>query len=421
VGKRILALLVGAALTMGGTTIPAPAAPLTDILSASKSATDLASISIAANAASSSAAEPRIRAAVAKLTAGGSFVPAPTAVKTWWSALDGRTQARITSADPTTIGNLEGLPYATRDAANRSVLASTIADLTRESRTSGRGEGIVIQQRLTALGKVASALAVASDGEPHQLITLDPTGTVRAAVAIGDLQTASYVNFLVPGMYYSVANQIVGWTKTAVRVQEEQSAWLRYFKKSGHSAVVAWIGYQTPDVLNVTGVGLAEKGAAQLTQAVRGLKAERSGSEPFLAMLSHSYGATLTLMALQEHAFTVDALALVGAPGSSAQSVKTLSVPSNEVYVGQDAFDIIAPSGFFGSYPNAPSYGATEMGTAAGIDPMTHTKLVAAIGHDNYFQAGTQSLRNMSLVGIGEGAYVTAPSTSANGELALAR
>ena len=86
-------------------------------------------------------------------------------------------------------------------------------------------------------------------------------------------------------------------------------------------------------------------------------------------MLAHSYGATAALLALQAKAFRVNALAMVGAPGSPAQSVQQLNVPAKDVFVGQAVWDGIATSGFFGSDPAAPSYGATPLGTSGGVDP----------------------------------------------------
>jgi hypothetical protein len=223
-------------------------------------------------------------------------------------------------------------------------------------------------------------------------------------------------------MYFTVREQIVDWTDTAADIQRTETAWLHRFGTAGDAAVVSWIGYQTPDVLNVVGLGLAQQGASRLADAVNGLDEVRAGSRPFVSVLAHSYGATTALLALQKDAhgvsaFEADAIALVGAPGSPAHSAAELAVPPRQVYVGEAALDGVATSGFFGSDPTAAPYGATQFATAGGTDPITHGTLAAALGHNAYFAPGSESLRNVALVGIDRGEEVTVGA----GRLAAAR
>jgi len=112
---------------------------------------------------------------------------------------------------------------------------------------------------------------------------------------------------------------------------------------------------------------------------------------------------------------------MVGAPGSPAQSVRQLAVPAHDVFVGQAAWDGVATSGFFGSDPAAPSYGATPLGTSGGLDPVSGAELGPALGHNGYFSAGSEAMRNLALVGIGRGADVTSGTSGPSGTLALAR
>ncbi|MCY7413166.1 MAG: hypothetical protein LH471_09075, partial [Salinibacterium sp.] len=55
--------------------------------------------------------------------------PAPRTVANWWGSLDGGKQLRSAIAAPELVGNLDGVPYAMRDQANRAVLRETISDL----------------------------------------------------------------------------------------------------------------------------------------------------------------------------------------------------------------------------------------------------------------------------------------------------
>ncbi|HEY5320552.1 MAG TPA: hypothetical protein VIJ76_06725, partial [Galbitalea sp.] len=61
---------------------------------------------------------------------------------------------------------------------------------------------------------------------------------------------------------------------------------------------------------------------------------------------------------------------------------------------------------WFGSDPASPSYGAKTMAVGGGTDAITHQKLGGSIGHNEYFNAGSESLRNMALIGIDEGKLV---------------
>jgi pimeloyl-ACP methyl ester carboxylesterase len=159
----------------------------------------------------------------------------------------------------------------------------------------------------------------------------------------------------------------------------------------------------------------AEQGRDSLAGSITGLQALRTGDEPYLSVVAHSYGSTAALLALQEYDFQIDALALVGSPGSPASSVSQLHVNHGNVFVGEAAWDPIPNSAYFGSDPGSANYGAKPMGVGGGIDGITREVLLASVGHNEYFSAGTESMRNFALIGIGRGEYVTngsGPTTS---------
>lgn len=415
---RVLVLLGAALLTMGAVVVPKAASDPYRPPDRAAVQHDLARLTTTAERSGSAAV---VRALVPHLTAFETLAPDPAATAAWWVHLTPGVRSLLLAAAPGVVGNLEGLPYPVRDAANRAVLAADLASVRSSIRSgAGRGESQFLAQRLRSLEQVELALRRQAGGPPRSLVALDPGNGDRAAIAIGDVQTAAYVDFLVPGMYFTVADQMVDWTNTAAAIQAEQQQWLRHFGDHRPSAVISWIGYKTPNVFTVASFGLAQIGAARLTDAVNGLRAART-SAPYTAILAHSYGATAALLALQAHAFSADALAMVGAPGSPAQSVRQLSVPAHEVFVGQAVWDGVATSGFFGSDPAAPSYGATPLGTSGGVDPLSHRRLVAAVGHNGYFTPGSEAMRNLALIGIGRGRDVTAGVDGASGTLALAR
>lgn len=346
--------------------------------------------------------------------------PAAADVSRLWKLIDPAKQKLLIQAAPHVIGNLEGVPYAVRGRANSLDLKQTISHVTTRLRSEhGRAERVGLQRQLETLENVEKALSK-HDGVTRTLVGLDPSSDAKAAIVVGDLSTARYVSVLVPGMYMSVGEQIEDWAKVAQEQYDLQTGFLRRVlgPRGGGGApgvaVVAWIGYQTPVLTNIGGTTLATQGADSLERTLQGIRAIRSADQPFLSVFAHSYGSTATLMALERHTVTVDALALMGSPGSAAQSVGALAVAHGNVFVGEAPMDPIVSSAFFGSDPGSPSYGATPMGVEGAVDPLTHATLTGSSGHNAYFTAGTECMRNLAMIGIDRGDLVLAPGSSSD-------
>lgn len=344
--------------------------------------------------------------------------PTAAAVADWWEATDEAARLRLASTAPQLVGNLEGLPYAVRDGANRDLLNDQLdAVAARISDGSlGRAATEQLQAQLHMLQQVQAAVATGESGLPRTLVALDVADGGRAVIAVGDLATADYVSYLVPGMFYSVDSEIGSWAGAADQLVVDQADWLTRLTPAQHGptsatvAAVAWIGYRTPTVVNVASLDLAEHGRDALTASLRGLEATRGEQpQPYLTVLAHSYGATAALLALQQNDVTVDALAMVGSPGSPAENVGQLRVRDGNVWVADAALDPVASTGVFGSQPLSPSYGAHHFGVGGATDPFTGRVLAGSVGHVDYFTAGSESFRNMALIGIGRGAYVLDP------------
>jgi pimeloyl-ACP methyl ester carboxylesterase len=231
---------------------------------------------------------------------------------------------------------------------------------------------------------------------------------MRAAIAIGDVDHADDVTILVPGMFYTVAGQMADWTHTAQVLYDAQRAWLKRLGQSSKTvATVAWLGYRTPDLMSVLSLTDAREGATMLEEAVEGIRAARGTHQPYLSIVAHSYGSTAALLAAQDAGTQLDALAVVGSPGSVATSVHELNVPADRVFVGAALLDPIAGSGYFGTDPGSHDYGARPLGAVGGIDPIDGKVMLPAFGHNGYFAPGTESLRNLALIAIGDCSLVT--------------
>ncbi len=338
--------------------------------------------------------------------------PAAGDVGRLWSLLGAEKQSVLLREAPHIVGNLEGVPYTVRGAANALDLKQTIAGARASLRSEhGKAARIALQHQLTALGNVEKALAK-KDGVTRTLVALDTSEDAKASIVVGDLSTAKYVSVLVPGMYMSVGEQIEAWAEVAQDLHDQQTDFLHRFlgprgKQGGPGvAVVAWIGYQTPVLTNIGGLQLAQEGADSLESTLAGIETLRAADPPYLSVLAHSYGSTAALLALERGTVTVDALALMGSPGSDAQSVAGLSVRDGNVFVGEAPMDPIVDSAFFGSDPGAPSYGAKHMSVDGAVDPITHRTLAGSSGHNEYFTAGTECMRNLALIGIDQGGLV---------------
>ncbi len=339
--------------------------------------------------------------------------PAPRLVESWWRNLDDRAQRSLAAAAPEVVGNLDGVPFAIRNEANRSVLRDTIREL-ELGLTGEVGRALATQsnERLQMLYAVADALGPSSANPQRSLITLDTQDAGKAAIVLGDLQTADYVSYLIPGMFISVGGNIVEWTDTAARLYDEQVSWLNLLAEAGAEpgtrtvATVAWIGYQTPHLLNVGSLDLAYEGRDAIADALVGLETLRRNDPPHVSLLAHSYGSTAAMLALSETEASVDALAMIGSPGSPVTSADDLHV-RGAIFVGEAAWDPISNSSFFGGDPGSSEFGAAVMSVRGGVDVVTNELLVGSTGHNEYFSPGTEAMRNMALVGIDQAELVT--------------
>ncbi|HXR43186.1 MAG TPA: alpha/beta hydrolase, partial [Pseudolysinimonas sp.] len=273
----------------------------------------------------------------AQLAALVAHQPAAAEVQSWWSGLPGAQRSAMAADAPSLVGNLEGLPYGVRNAANRLSLSRAEAAIrTQLDAGVGRATADELEHRLHMLAQVRTSLTPGSSHIPRTLVALDPTGAGTAVIMIGDATTADYVDYVIPGMFSSIDGQLVGFTTGTDRIVSDQQAWLKRLQPDDTPTVaaVAWIGYHTPNLANVASLDLAEQGQASLTASIQGLRAVREGHQPYLSVLAHSYGSTTAMIALQRNDISVDALAVFGSPGAPATSVDELHVTGGNVWVG---------------------------------------------------------------------------------------
>jgi pimeloyl-ACP methyl ester carboxylesterase len=159
-------------------------------------------------------------------------------------------------------------------------------------------------------------------------------------------------------------------------------------------AVVAWLGYDTPDGLDTSAVreDLARAGALALTRFVAGLLAVRPRAS--IALLGHSYGSTVIGLAARRLPRQVTDIAAFGSPGMGVDDVTQLGGTAR-IWAGLSHRDPmrwvpgIRLLGLgHGAQPADPSFGARVFDTADVVD------------HDHYLAPGTRSLVSLSGIAL---------------------
>lgn len=355
----------------------------------------------------------------------------PAQVAAWWASLSAGAQARLIADDPSQVGALDGVPMAARDRANRLVLArelagceQRIADLQAQLAAAGPITGragpsspqVQIGAQLAEEYERLRMLSAVNDqleagGRDYRLVLFDPAGRGRAAIAIGDVDTADHVAVLVPGFSSAVTNYMPIITGNAERLQQQVEAIAYQTGSSETVATVAWIGYDAPLGADVLVDRDAEDGARLLTGLVDGIHASRAagGSDPHMTIVAHSYGSLTTGIAAAGGPICADDLVLIGSPGVGVDTAPELGFTDDHIYVGvgDRSSDLIAESGFFSRKLQSDYFGGTQFQTDGGTNAWTGQEMLPASGHSEYYDQNTESLWNISAVVLGRPDMVT--------------
>jgi hypothetical protein len=239
----------------------------------------------------------------------------------------------------------------------------------------------------------AAADRALADPARH-LLAFDGRGTGRVTEVFGDLARADRVAVLVPGS--DTGLDTYGRFRAAA---------LALHRRLGDSrtAVVAWLGYETPGTVGVAvaTTDRAEEAAPALRQFVAGLRGI-TGPGTHVSLLCHSYGSVVCARAAP--GLDIDDIALVGSPGTGADTAAALRTGAR-VWAARGAADWVAhvphvSAGLFGTTvgfgtdPVSPAFGARVFAAGDG-------------GHSDYFAPGSPSLSNLARIVLGETTEVT--------------
>ncbi len=322
-------------------------------------------------------------------------VPPAGQVADWLAALPPSQRRDMWRDAPSWLGSLDGLPATVRDRANRRLLRESRWQALAELRTAAQSgiretiQGLVaLSERLELLERVESQVT----GHPDRLLlALDPARG-HAVVSVGNPETARHVALLVPGMSTTVSADLDSLVATADALQRTASG-----LASGAVAVIAWLGYTSPQGLEAAFTKSARAGSTLLRGTLDGLaqRALAAGRDMHVTVIGHSYGSLVAGQTLGIAHHGVDDLVLLGSPGIGVDAADDVRLDDGEVYVAEADRDWIAMLGHFGADPGEEAFGATRLetdGTAA---------LEGITGHSSYLDAGTESQHNIAAVVAG--------------------
>ena len=335
------------------------------------------------------------------LTPAGPTVPEagspPGDVKRWWDSHGPSQREELLSTRPAEIGNLDGIPVSDRDRANRAVLAGDRGPAAAEVRDA---------LELNALRTGADVLLLV-----YQPLSFGGQG--RAAIAVGDPDTAAHTAVLVPGTANSVTSGWLGEMSVANLFNEMTAA----ADAAEPTSVVAWMGYDAPDSLldpRVALPGLARQGGALLAGDLRALNVTAQ-RDSHTTVVGHSYGSTTVANAAAGFGMPADDVVLVGSPGTDlAGTAADFGLrDGGGVYVGSAAGDPITYlAGVRGHSPATDLLGA-QIGL--GADPAANgfgsTRFKAETpamswqlwaDHTGYFDPGSESLYSIAGIAAGD-------------------
>lgn len=183
------------------------------------------------------------------------------------------------------------------------------------------------------------------------LLKFDPSGDGRVVMSTGNPYTADNVQIFVPGVNSSLKDTAGDPGKDSGgnldRVLDIRNRMDSLSK--GSSAVVFYLDYDPPNVLDVSTQGLltpepiSQDFANNFVPFVRGLEAANPSSR--LTVNAHSFGSFAAAYAIEKYRLPIDGLALVGSPGVPVKSASDLVEhmnPGANVYVHELPGDPVA-------------------------------------------------------------------------------
>ncbi|MFE3900793.1 alpha/beta hydrolase [Streptomyces sp. NPDC059153] len=241
--------------------------------------------------------------------------------------------------------------------------------------------------------KRAAALHVMAD-PVRRFLSFDGRDGGRSVEIVGDLSHAERIAVLVPGAGIGVDHY---W-----RLRNGASA--LHSELGERSAVVAWLGYETPTTVSPTSVtsGRADEAAPELRDFISELRRLKPAVRT--SLVCHSYGSVVCAGAAR--GLRVADIVLCGSPGTGYGNAADLHTPAT-VWAGRGSDDWIADVPHmklqlpfmdigFATDPVSPEFGAEIFAAGDG-------------GHSDYLKPGSLPLKNIARIVAGTAVSAAPP------------
>lgn len=298
----------------------------------------------------------------------------------WWNGLSAGEQQAYMLYQPASLGAMDGLPAGVRHEANLQVLQADAAN--------GNDRGNAQQ----LLDRVEDSWSD-PDVENIYLLGYEPPGAgnspdARVVASVGNPDTADNVAIYVPGTGTDLGN--IGGS---IDRMDDLRAQTGMIPGSGDTAGIVWLGYDAPDTIpSAIGAGYARDGAPDLRDFTEGLRESSQNPDARTTVIGHSYGSTVVGYADSgsgHNGLGVDDVIVMGSPGMGVGRVGQLHTDSDNFWAGAASNDAVTYTEVHGNSPVDWSFGGQRISTDG------------ASGHSEYWQPGTESLRNQAYIVTG--------------------
>ena len=367
----------------------------------------------------------------------------PEEVSVWWNLLSDSEREALINRDPEKYGNLDGIDMASRAKANELLLLGpkdasgqhvpgggllgqaerdlaeaeeALNNAIKPSAGSPKHLDDLIRKKNDAQNRVEDLRALRDQMRDPEvtLVALQPGKpgeNVRAALAIGDVDNADHVATLVPGRTTNCRDSSADNVTYAKNLR--QAAARQGNIDPSKVATIAWMNYHAPQSgpdARTTTATLAREGADPLRKFATGIHSWRSerGMDVHQSIIPHSYGSTTAGIAMRSIGKdVVDDFAYTGSPGSGVQSLGTLGVDKEHVWVsGIDHLDWVrgmGPDEDFGRNPEQLEGIGHLSGDASGAEGYeADFKGDPFDNHSMYFVAPKEGQANLVLNDLGQ-------------------
>lgn len=350
----------------------------------------------------------------------------------WWKGLSADERGDYATLFPASVGALDGIPSDVRDDANRTVLAEKRAEYqtrlhaippepTPRNVPMGQGYGgytlnkdwvawtkrwtkerTELEASLKGMDAIENRFNnTGKNGLPEAyLLGFDPEGNGRAIIANGNPDTADHTAVYVPGTTSNLS-KIDGDINRMTDLWRESDALV-----DGKSvSTITWLGYDAPQgiVKDAPFSHYADDGAPALNSFMEGLNtSSQSGADSHTTVIGHSYGTTVVGSAARQGELSADDVIFAGSPGVQVGSAEDMDVPRGHVWNQEADGDPVPNIGRYG-------HGGSQWKIGGGVGIIPSDEIFGANqmstdtkGHSDYWNYGSQSLKNQASVVMGQ-------------------